>query len=128
MKQPITTRERGTTTQKQLVLETLSRFKSIVMPGTKAQSEIMQPARDFHHQVTDRVLPVANFVLDDTTPLHPTDGVLNPHSLARNAMVRFFLFQRELTTARLLGWLPNGYCRNGKSLKSHVLIEGTLSR
>ena len=98
------------------------------MPGTKPQSEIMQPARDFHHHVTDRVLPVADFVLDDTTPLHPTDGVLNPHSLARNATVLFFLFQRKFTTTWLLGWLLNSYCRDGKSLKSHVLIQGTISR
>ena len=98
------------------------------MPGTKAQSEIMQPARDFHHHVTDRVLPVADFVLDDTTTLHATDCVLHPHSLARNATVLFFLFRRKFTTTRLLGWLLNGYCRDGKSLKSHVLIQGTISR
>ena len=78
------------------------------MPGTKAQSEIMQSAGNGHHQITDRVLPVAHFVLDDPTPLHPTDSVLNPHSLARNATVLFFLFQRKFTTTRLLGWLLNG--------------------
>src|SRR5919199_718245 len=98
------------------------------MPGTVPQPEIMQPTGDFHHQVTDRVVPVAEFVLDDTTPLHPTDGVLNPHSLARNATVLCFLFRRQFTTTRLLRWLLNGYCRDGKALKSHILIQGTIGR
>ena len=101
---------------------------SIVMPGTIPQAEIMQPAGDFHHHVTDTVLPVANFVLDDTTTLHTTDGVLNPHFLARNATILFFLLLREFTTTGLLRWLSNSYRHHSKALKPHVLIEGTISR
>src|ERR687885_1172657 len=55
----------------------------------------MQPTRNFHHRVTDTVLPVTNFILDDTTTLHTTDCVLNPHFLARNATILFFLFRPE---------------------------------
>jgi hypothetical protein len=98
------------------------------MPGTIPQSEIMQPARDFHHHVTDTVLPIADFVLHDTTAFHTADGVLYPHFLARNATVLFFLFRREFSTTWLLRWLSNRYCRNGKSLKPHILIEDTVSR
>jgi hypothetical protein len=98
------------------------------MPGTIPQSEIMQPARDFHHQVTDTVLPIADFVLHNTTAFHTADGVLYPHFLARNATVLFFLFRREFSTTWLLRWLSNRYCRNGKSLKPHILIEDTVSR
>ena len=98
------------------------------MPGTKAQSEMMQPAGNVHHHVTDTILPGAEFVLDDTTPFHPADGVLHPHSLARNATVLCFLFRRQFTTTRLLDWLLHGYCRDGKALKSHILIQGTIGR
>ena len=98
------------------------------MPGPKAQAEIMQPAGDFHHHVPDIVLPIADFVLHDPAALHTADCMLNPHFLARNPSVLFFLWRRQLTTSRLLGWLSNRHGRDGKSLKSHVLIEGTLSR
>ncbi len=79
------------------------------MPGTIAQSEIMQPARDFHHHVTDPVLPVADFVLHDTAAFHAADCVLNPHFLTRNATILFLLLRREFTTAWLLGRLPNSH-------------------
>src|ERR671933_58384 len=88
----------------------------------------MQPTRNFHHRVTDTVLPVTNFILDDTTTLHTTDCVLNPHFLARNATILFFLFRPEFTATRFLGGLSHGYCCDGKSLKPHVLVEGTISR
>jgi hypothetical protein len=97
------------------------------MPGTIPQSEIMQPAGDFHHHVTDTVAPAANFFLHDPASLHTADRMLYPHFLARNATVFFFLFWREFTTAWLLGWLSDGYGRNGKALKPHVLIEHAAS-
>src|SRR5688572_29536190 len=101
---------------------------SIVIPGTKAEAEVVQPTRDFHHQVTDTVLPVADFVLHDPTALHTADGMLNPHFLACNSTVRFFLLQGEFATTGLLGWLPNSYRRDGKALKPHVLIQDSVSR
>ncbi len=97
------------------------------MPGPIPQAEIMQPARDFHHHVADTVLPVADFILHDPTALHAADGMLNPHFLARNATVLFFLFRREFTASWLLGWLPNSYGRDDKSLKPHILVESTVS-
>jgi hypothetical protein len=98
------------------------------MPGTIAQAEIMQPTGNFHHHVPDTVLPVADFILHDPTALHTADGMLNPHFLARNAAVLFFLFQGELASTGLLGWLPNDHRRNGKTLKAHILIEDTFGR
>jgi len=61
------------------------------MPGTVAQAQIMQAAGDLHDQVTDRSLPVADFVLDDAAPLHTAHRVLNPHFLARNALIIYLL-------------------------------------
>ena len=93
------------------------------MPRTIAQAKIMQPTGNFHHHVADTILPVADFVLHDSAPLHPTNGMLDPHFLARNAAVFFFLFQCEFTTAWFLRRLPNRYAHDSKSLKPHILIE-----
>src|SRR5215210_4938715 len=98
------------------------------MPGTIPQSEIMQPARDFHHQVTDTVLPIADFVLHDTTAFHTADGVLYPHFLARNATVLFFLLHGEFPSTWLLRWLSYRHRRDRKPLKPHVLIQDTVRR
>ncbi len=98
------------------------------MPGPVAQAQIMQPAGDFHDQVTDRGLPVADFVLDDAAPLHTAHRVLNPHFLARDALVVRFLVIGQVTSTRFLGWLLNRDVRDGKPLKPHVLIQDASRR
>ena len=98
------------------------------MPGPKAQAEIMQATGNFHHHVTDLVLPGAEFVFHDPAALHPTERMLNPHFLARNPTVLFFLFQGKLAAAGFLGRLAHRHRCDGKSLKSHVLIENTFRR
>ena len=92
------------------------------MPRTIPQSKIMQPAGNFHHQVTDRVFPVADFVLDDATALHTTHRVLNPYFLARNTLIICFLCVGQFTTARFLDRLLDHDTRDGKTLKPHILI------
>ncbi len=92
------------------------------MPGTITQSKIMQPAGNFHNHVTDRVFPVADFVLDDATALHTTHRVLNPHFLARNALIIYLLCVVYFTTARFLDRLLDHDTRDGKTLKPHILI------
>ena len=93
------------------------------MPGTVPQAKIMQPAGDFHDQVADPRLPVADFVLDDATPLHTAHRVLNPHFLARYALVVRFLIIGQFTSTRFLCWLLDHDVCDRKSLKSHVLIQ-----
>ncbi len=93
------------------------------MPGTVAQAQIMQAAGDLHDQVTDRGLPVADFVLDDAAPLHTAHRVLNPHFLARYPLVVRFLGIGQLKASRFLGWLLNRDVCDRKPLKAHVLID-----
>ncbi len=97
------------------------------MPGTIAQSEIMQPTGDGHHHVPDTILPVADLVFHDPTAFDTTDRMLDPHFLARNATVCFFLCWCEFPAARLFRRLLDRHHRDCKSLKSHVLIEHTPS-
>src|SRR5918997_3666320 len=95
------------------------------MPRTMTQAEIVHPTGNFHHDVTDRVLPVANSVLDDATALHTAHGMLNAHFLARDPLIFFFLHRGEFTTSRFLRRLLHGDVRYRKALKSHILIEDT---
>src|SRR5690242_18922177 len=97
------------------------------MPGTMTQSQIMQPTGHFHHDVTDRASPVAQFLLDDAASLHTAHRMLYPHLLACNALVLCFLLRCRLTTAWLLCRLLDRYVLDRKSLKSHVLIQNTSS-
>ena len=92
------------------------------MPGMIPQSKIMQAAGDGHHQVVDRSLPVAEFLLDDSAALHTAHRVLNPHFLARNPLIVCFLCIGQFTTARFLGRLLDHDTRDGKALKPHILI------
>jgi hypothetical protein len=97
------------------------------MPGTIPQSEIVQPTGDVHHHVPDIILPVAELVFHDTTAFDTTDRMLDPHFLARNTPVFFFLCGHEFPAARLFRWLLDRHARNRKPLKPHVLIEHTAS-
>ncbi len=95
------------------------------MPGTVTQPEVMQPAGNFHHHVAERALPVADLVFDDAAALHAAHRVLNPHFLAGNALIIYFLCIGQFTTTRFLRWLLNNDVCYGKALKSHVLIQDT---
>ncbi len=92
------------------------------MPRTVTQSKIMQAAGNLHHHVADRGLPVADFLLDDPTALHPAHRMLDPYFLARNPMLVCLLCISEFTTARLLGRLLDQDAHDGKALKPHILI------
>src|SRR5919202_750401 len=97
------------------------------MPGTVPQSKIMQATGNLHHQVTDTILPVAHFLLDDATPLHAPDRMLNAHFRTRNLPIVCFLLGCQFTAPWLLGWLLDRNVHDRKALKSHVLIQHTAS-
>ncbi len=92
------------------------------------QSEIVQPTGDDHHQVTNLVLPVAHFVLDDPAPLDAGHRVLNPHFLARDALVLRFLRSGDPTTAWFLDRLLDLHTRHSKALEPPVLVEHAARR
>lgn len=87
------------------------------------ESKIVQTTGNRHHEVTDVVLPVAQFVLHYPAALHARHGVLDPHFLAGDAVVLGFLVVRQRATAWFLGWLLDVNPGNGKALKAHVLVQ-----
>ena len=92
------------------------------------QSQVMQSTGDLHHHVPDRVSPVAQFLLDDTTALHAAHRMLNSHLFACDAAILHLLLRCQFTTTWFLGRLLDRHVLDGKSLKSHVLIQDTSSR
>ncbi len=87
------------------------------------QSQVVQPAGDYHHYIADTVLPVAHSVLDDPAALHAGHRVLDPHFLARNTLVLGFLRIGEFATTWLLGRLLYLDTRDGKSLEAPILVQ-----
>ena len=85
----------------------------------------MQPSRDDHHCITDRVLPVAQLVLDDPAALHAGHRVLDPHFLACNAAIFFLLCIGECATTRVLCRLLDRDIPEREPLETHILIQHT---
>jgi len=48
------------------------------LPGCEAHPEVVQSTAQFHHEITDALLPQANPVFDDATALHTAVDVLDP--------------------------------------------------
>ena len=48
------------------------------LPGSKAHPEVVQGTAEFHHQITDPLLPQADPVLHDAAALDATVDMLNP--------------------------------------------------
>ncbi len=98
------------------------------MPRTIPQSKIVQPSGNGHDRVSDRVLPVAEFVRDDATALDAPNRVLNSHFLARSPAVCFLLFGGELPTTWFLCRLLDRYIHDCETLKAHILIQHASCR
>src|SRR2546423_6777418 len=48
------------------------------LPGSKAHPEVVQGTAEFHHQITDPLLPQTDPVLHDATTLHTAVDMLDP--------------------------------------------------
>ena len=60
-------------------MEQLSLFRlNHWLPRREAHPEIMQGAADFHHDITDTLLPQTEPVFDNATTLHATVDMLDP--------------------------------------------------
>src|SRR5215472_1334838 len=71
-------------------------------PGCETHPEVMQGTAQFHHQITDALLPQADPVLHDTAALDTAIDMLDPQSTLVQGLVRPLLLHRELLAAGLL--------------------------
>src|SRR2546423_9464269 len=73
------------------------------LPGCEAHPEVVQGTAEFHHEIADALLPQADPVFDDATPLDTTIDMLDPQPTREQRLVRHVLLPRELRAAWLLG-------------------------
>ena len=64
----------------------------------------MERTAQFHHEVTDALLPEAVPVFHDATALDTAIDVLNPSAAIVEGLVGTLLLQGELLAAGFLGW------------------------
>src|SRR6266571_4943306 len=72
------------------------------LPRGQAHPEVVQGTAEFHHQITDSLLPQANPVFHDATALHTTIDMLDPEPTLVQGLVRELLLQRQLLATGLL--------------------------
>src|SRR5215510_3420967 len=64
------------------------------LPRAQAHPEVMQGTAEFHHQITDPMLPQADPVLHDAAALDATVDMLNPQPTLVQNLVCQLLLQR----------------------------------
>src|SRR6266700_2599893 len=72
------------------------------LPRGQAYPEVVQGTAEFHHQITDPLLPQADPVLHDATTLDAAVDMLDPEPPLSERLVGPLLLQGQLRTAWLL--------------------------
>ena len=73
------------------------------LPGREAHPEVVQGTAEFHHQITDTLLPQAHPVFHNTAALDTAVHVLDTQPTLVQGLIGQLLFQREFLAAWLLG-------------------------
>src|SRR3954453_11942930 len=66
------------------------------LPRGQAHPEIMQGTADFHHDITDALLPQADSVFDDAASLDTAVDMLDPQAAGVERLVRSLLRRRQV--------------------------------
>jgi hypothetical protein len=69
------------------------------LPGCETHPEVVQGTAEFHHQITDPLLPQAEPVLHDAAALDTPVDMLDPQPTLVKRLVRYLLRQGELRAA-----------------------------
>src|SRR5947208_13193532 len=72
------------------------------LPRGQAHPEVVQGTAEFHHQITDTLLPQADPVFHDATALHTAVDMLDPQPTLVERLVRPLLLPRERLAAGFL--------------------------
>src|SRR5262245_18371751 len=88
----------------------------------------MQGTAEFHHQITDPLLPQADPVLHDAAALDTTIDVLNPQPPLIEYLVGQVLLQCELLAAGFLGRHEDLHLRERKRQEAQILQQPAPGR
>jgi hypothetical protein len=97
-------------------------------PGVQAHPEIVQGATEFHHQVTDTLLPQAHPVFHNATTLDAAVDMLDPEPPLVERLVGQVLLQGQLPTTGLLRRHEDRHLREREGQEAEILQQPTASR
>ena len=93
----------------------------LVMPGTKIQSEIMQPTAGFKNSVLKAWFPVPDFVFDNSVTFDTANGVFNANPHRSVPLIKVFVQVRQGFASGFLFGLKYRYIVEAKALKTSIL-------
>jgi hypothetical protein len=97
-------------------------------PRVQAYPKIVQGAAELHHQVADSLLPQAQPVFHDATPLDTAVDVLDPQPTLVEPSIRPLLLPRELLAAGFLGRHEDRHLRECERQEAEILQEPASRR
>jgi hypothetical protein len=83
----------------------------------------VQGATEFHHQITDPLLPQAGPVLHDAAALDTAVDMLDPQPLLVERLVRPLVLPRQLLAAGFLGRHEDRHLREREGQEPRLLQE-----
>src|SRR5207253_5147984 len=66
------------------------------LPRGQTHPEVVEGTTEFHHEITDALLPQADAVFDDATTFHATVDVLDPQPTLVERLICHLLLQCQL--------------------------------
>src|SRR5262249_34401346 len=97
-------------------------------PWGQAHPEVVQGTAEFHHQITDPLLPQPEPVLHDAAALDTTVDMLDPQPTLVQRLVRLLLLQGQLLNAWLLHRHESHHLRECERQKAQILQQPAPSR
>src|SRR5712691_9742233 len=85
-------------------------------------------ATELHHQIADALLPQADPVFHNATPLDAAVDMLDPELPLVERLVGQVLLQGQLPTAGLLRWHEDRHLREREGQEAQILQQPTASR
>src|SRR4030095_9901396 len=98
------------------------------LPRCKTHPEVMQGTAQFHHEITDTLLPQPDPVFDDATALDTAVHMLNPEPAVVQGLVGPLLFPCQSLAAWLLHRHEDRALGQLKRQKAQVLQQPAASR
>src|SRR5215510_4323795 len=116
-------------------LRAISRIKHLSLsrlnhwlPRIQAHPEVVQGTAEFHHQITDSLLPQADPILHDTAALDTAVDMLDPQPTLVERLVGTVLLRRQLLAAGFLGRHEDRHLGQRERQEAQILQEPAPSR
>src|SRR6266702_856265 len=98
------------------------------LPWGQAYPEVMQGTAEFHHEITDALLPQPDPIFHNATALHTAVDMLDPQPPLVERLVGPLLLQGQLRAAWLLRRHADRHLREREGQEAQILQQPTPSR